>query len=500
MVNVEFRPMAMEQTRELVVGALCALSVCLMVLAPFRANAAAEKSQPEACHLHGWSQSLRCYQVPVGTESKPVLLAVAVAPAINPDGSEPLYLLAGGPGQAASHLAPLLHSFRKVNRNRDIVMVDRRGAGRSGAFDCGLQQELPADLETLSARLGRCYREQQARTEGLNSRRAVEDLEQVRGHLGHDKIALWGGSWGTRTALLYQQWYPQSLSVLVLDAVAPIDAKVFLSAGAAEQALVELQEDCREDRSCAALGDWRSELDQLLRDWESVAGRLADPLTGAPLQRRVPRWELANAVRTALYDPAAAAQLPYVIHQAAVGNLLPLSGLTSLFLPAADSMSMGLTFSVACAEELSRISDAEVVADSRDTFLGSAFIDLFLAGCRVWPVPPAPYTDPQPRDHPVLLISGSADPITPPHYADSQLEYLSHKRHLIVDGGGHINSRRGCIPELIADFLGDPEQPLDAACVSEIRRPPFMVAASGPALDAGSQQAGSAVVRNEVAE
>ncbi|PCO04062.1 hypothetical protein AWR36_015855 [Microbulbifer flavimaris] len=476
--------MAKELARGRVVAVACPLFIVLLALLSYSGAINAEDLAAETCHLEGWSQPLRCYQVPVGGADQSQNLAVAVAPAVNPDGSEPLYLLAGGPGQAASHLAPLLPSLAKVNRNRDIVMVDRRGSGRTGAFECGIEDELPPDLDAFAGLVSDCYDQQRQRTEGLNSRQTVDDLEQVRVSLGHEKIALWGGSWGTRTALLYQQWYPQSISALVLDAVAPIEAKVFLSAQAAEQALQQLQDACMEDKSCAGLGDWRGDLDRLLNEWETGESRLADPLTGAPMPRRVPRWELANAVRTALYDPGAAAQLPYVIHQAARGNLLPLSGLSSLFLPASDTMSMGLTFSVACAEELNRTSAEEVAADSRDTFLGTGFIDIFRTACGVWPVQERSYPEPERREHPVLLISGSADPITPPEYADTRLDYLSHKQHLVVDGGGHINTRRGCIPELIASFLDAPEQPLDSACVKDIRRPPFMADAFGPALDA----------------
>ncbi|AOS96805.1 Proline iminopeptidase [Microbulbifer aggregans] len=465
-------------------GACVLKPLMSLIVVLYCGSVAAQEPAAETCYLDGWSQPLHCYQVPVEPGEQPVKLAVAVAPAVNPDGSEPLYLLAGGPGQAASDLVPLLSSFTKVNRNRDIVMVDRRGAGRSGAFECGIEEDFPADLDAFAASVGQCYEEQQQRTNGLYSRQTVDDLELVRAHLGHGKIALWGGSWGTRTALLYQQWYPDSLSALVLDAVAPIETKVFLSAQAAEQALQQLQDACLEDVSCAGFGDWRADLDRLLAEWEQGDSRLADPLKGIPVERRVPRWEVANAIRAALYDPGAAAQLPYVIHQAARGNLLPLSGLASLFLPASDSMSMGLTFSVACAEELNRISTEEMEADSRDTFLGTGFIDLFATGCSVWPVAERSYPSPEVREHPVLLISGSADPITPPSYADTRLDYLNHKQHLVVEGGGHINSRRGCIPTLIAEFLNSPAQPLDTQCVSEIRRPPFMADAFGPALDA----------------
>lgn len=463
--------------------------IALLSIGAGIASVAMAQEQPERCYLDGWGDALRCYKVPVGEGAARTELAVMVAPAVNDRGREPLYLLAGGPGQAASDLAPLLNAFQRIHRERAIVLVDRRGAGLSGAFRCGFERDMPADLQQFSAQLAECYLARPGFAEHLNSRQAVEDLERVRRFLGHGKIALWGGSWGTRTALLYQQWYPDSLAALVLDGVAPIQAKVFLTAGVAERALQQLAKDCSADPDCARFGDWTGELKRLLDGWDEVhAESLPDPLTGGPAREATPRWALANAVRAALYDPAAAAQLPYAVDQASRGNFRPLSGLTGLFVHSADGMSLGLAFSVACAEELNRISADEVARDGAGTFLGSAFFDLFATGCKSWPVRAKPYAAPARRAQPVLLISGAADPITPPTYAERDLGYLSHKQHLIVAGGGHINSARGCIPDLIAGFLDAPDTQLDAHCVADIQRPPFMVAPYGPAIQAADAE------------
>ena len=436
--------------------------------------------ESKVCYLDGWSEALRCYQIAVDEN---IALAVMVAPAINSGQREPLYMLAGGPGQAASQLAKLLNPLRTLNRERDIVLVDRRGAGKSDAFDCGMDETMTVQIQEFVEQLASCYRATPERAGTLNSWQTVEDLETVRKALGHAKISLWGGSWGTRTALLYQQWYPQSLQSLVLDGVAPIETKVFLTAKAAEASLQALELACAEDPVCAEFGDWRSELDTLLNTWTpEQAAAFPDPFTGVPGDDPVEAWMLASAVRTVLYDPAAAAQLPYAVQQARRGNLLPLSGIFGLFAKLEGSMAMGLTFSVACAEEVNRMSPDEIAADSANTFIGDTFVRTFTEGCKRWPVAPRPYAKPDPRDHPVLLISGTADPITPPVYAESALDYLSHKQHVVVTGGGHINSARGCIPALIRKFLDAPDTSLDQSCVADIQRPPFMAAAYGPAL------------------
>jgi len=59
-------------------------------------------------------------------ESRTIELNIRVLPAIGQDGSpDPLFLLAGGPGQAATTLAPLVAPLlAEVREARDLVFVD----------------------------------------------------------------------------------------------------------------------------------------------------------------------------------------------------------------------------------------------------------------------------------------------------------------------------------------------------------------------------------------
>jgi pimeloyl-ACP methyl ester carboxylesterase len=63
---------------------------------------------------------------------------VTVAPAFRESASpDPLFVLAGGPGQAGSDVLPLLSAaFKRVRATRDIVFIDQRGTGLSGKLDC----------------------------------------------------------------------------------------------------------------------------------------------------------------------------------------------------------------------------------------------------------------------------------------------------------------------------------------------------------------------------
>ena len=50
---------------------------------------------------------------------------------------DPVFLLAGGPGQSAIGVAPqTMALFNRLNNRRDIVFVDQRGTGRSAPLEC----------------------------------------------------------------------------------------------------------------------------------------------------------------------------------------------------------------------------------------------------------------------------------------------------------------------------------------------------------------------------
>ena len=50
---------------------------------------------------------------------------------------------------------------------------------------------------------------------------AMDDLDEVRAALGYERINLFGGSYGTRAALVYLKRHPQSVRTVTLQGVAP---------------------------------------------------------------------------------------------------------------------------------------------------------------------------------------------------------------------------------------------------------------------------------------
>ena len=173
-----------------------------------------------------------------------------------------MFFLAGGPGQAATELAAQINAgLREVRRQRDIVLVDQRGTGKSNPLTCtdadGQAMELDAltapDDAALDAYVGRCLAGLEGRADPrfYTTANAIRDLDTVRAALGAEQVNLVGGSYGTRVAQQYAMAYPQHTRSIVLDGVAPNDLVVGGEfAHTFEDALSLQSKQCAQDATC----------------------------------------------------------------------------------------------------------------------------------------------------------------------------------------------------------------------------------------------------------
>jgi pimeloyl-ACP methyl ester carboxylesterase len=138
---------------------------------------------------------------------------------------DPLFLIAGGPGTSAVDMYTSTSApFDRVRRDRDIVLLDQRGTGRSHRLDCKYdnQNEFQRieDIEVGPENV-KC-RDELSKTSDLRfytTSIAVKDLDAVRLALGYERINLLGTSYGTRVAQHYARRYPKSTRTLILDGV-----------------------------------------------------------------------------------------------------------------------------------------------------------------------------------------------------------------------------------------------------------------------------------------
>ena len=426
--------------------------------------------------------SLRVSEDPSNPESRQIKLNIAVVEAIKRTAElDPLFILVGGPGQAAIETYPALSAtvFR-IHEERDIVLVDQRGTGKSNPLRCLDPQDETLEDEEVISRLKECPGELDADLRFYTTDIAMQDLDRVRSALGYEAINLYGVSYGTRAALVYLKMYPARVRSVILDAV--VDPAFVLYQDAAQDGQRSLDlffERCEADKACSfTYPGLRSEFDAVLRKLEdsSVDTTIPHPVTGKSLQFTVTQTTITNIIFNILYSADLVAMLPLAIHQAyAEDNYAPL--ITQAYLLDAGIYD-GMFYAVACTEDAPLVTGAEGV----EGIFGSS-VQNFVEVCETWPrrEPPKIVHEPILSDVPVLMLSGEADPITPPWHAEALTESLSNSLHLIFSGMGHGNGGSECAARIMDSFVETGSiSGLDTTCVKSVEPPPFFVDFSGP--------------------
>jgi pimeloyl-ACP methyl ester carboxylesterase len=423
-----------------------------------------------------------------------IALNIVLLPAIGTTGQpDPLFFLAGGPGQGAAQMAADVRQiFRRVLRNRDIVLVDQRGTGKSNPLDCrsdsNTLSELTESDQAALDRLRRCLEGLDADVRLYTTTIAMDDLDDVRAHLGYDHINLYGGSYGTRAALVYLRRHEPHVRSMILDGVSPTDMRIPLYAARdAQRALDKLLEACDADQACRAAspdlgGRIRALLARLEADPPRV--RMVHPRTGDVGEVRVEARVVASILFGALYSPLTASIVPVLVEHAEQNRFESLFALGLAGGATADNMSVGMQLSVLCSEDASRFADADVDRETAGSVFGGYLLRGQRQACAIWPkgdVAPDFY-EPVVSDVPALILSGDADPVTPPSWGEEVAKHLPNARHVAVPSTGHGVIGTPCGAQLIEDFLDrGSAADLDVSCVDDVRRPPFFLTPAGPA-------------------
>ncbi|HUE89478.1 MAG TPA: alpha/beta hydrolase [Vicinamibacterales bacterium] len=426
-------------------------------------------------------------------QGRTIDLKIVVLPALvtrpQPD---PLFFLAGGPGQGAAEMArPLREMFRRVQADRDIVLVDQRGTGKSNPLDCESDRDSLATLnepvETAMARLRKCAEGLDADLRLYTTTIAMDDLNDVREYLGYDRINLYGGSYGTRAALVYLRRHEPTVRSVILDGVAPPDMRLPLfMARDGQRALDRLLADCEADDACRAqYPHLATRLRKLVTalDASPVDVRLTHPRTGIAEDVSVDGEFLVNVLFGALYSPLTSTLLPELIARAERHDFQGLLALAMVNEGAARNMAMGMQMSVVCAEDYPRITADQIDREAKQTVFGTHLLDSRMEICEFWPrgEVAASYYEPVKSNVPVLVLSGDLDPVTPPEWGESVLPHLPNSKHIVVPATGHGAMSTGCGMRILQSFIRTAAfDELDTSCLESLRRPPFFLTPAGP--------------------
>ena len=427
-------------------------------------------------------------------------------------GRTPIVAAEGGPGYSSIDSAEAYRFLLgPLRRRHDLIVVDNRGTGRSGAIDC---PRLQAGMGTYSREVGRCARRLGAAANAYGTGAAADDLAAVLDALGIARVTVYGDSYGTYFAQAFAVRHPGRVRAVVLDAAFAVDGYDPWIREESVALRFAWPAVCERSPGCPA-------------DALATLSRLADRLEGRPLrgtsrdadggvQRvKVDGSALGQMAGDASYYPTIYRDLLAAARAYERGDHAPLLRLAAEDLPFTGggpvrSYSEGAFAAVACHDFPQVFDLAATVPERRaqlaagrsllapdayapfanDVWLRSLYIHQYVTGCLEWPAPavsdpPAPPGAAYP-DVPVLVLVGDLDVITPLGDSRRAAALFPNATLVPVANVGHVTAIAdfdGCASGIVRRFI-DTLAPGDTGCAAT--RPEVHVVPRFPRTLAGA--------------
>ena len=496
------------------------LAVALLMLpgvslADSRPSSTAAKIDLKPCEMEGFERLLEnlpealaatldgagrglcgTYQVPENRAEpggRQIALRIMVLPTTGSEPSaDPIYAFAGGPGSSIVRSAWITLVLGGARQERDLVLVDQRGTGESNPLACAGFGEL-TDLQSLfdpmmpEDVIAGCRKELSkiADLKQYTTEQHVRDVEAVRMALGHGKINLYGGSYGTQPIQEYLRRYPDSVRSAVMTGVSPLDSRPPLDHAAAGQLALDRWLDlCAADAACKkAFPDPRGDLEKVLKRLEEKPAKVTFDADDGKTSTIVLRREIfAEKLRGQMYQARRAVAIPKLLRQAAEGDFEPfvqaVLARERFSFREGDNWFTGLLLSVTCSEALPHFTRAEAAARYEGTIFGSYRVDRQSAACENWPsgeISPG-FHEPVRSSVPALLLNGDLDPVTQTSGAELVARHLENGRLIVLPHSGHSPADPACSARLIAEFFKEGSAAdLDTSCVEAIKADPWVL-------------------------
>ncbi len=416
----------------------------------------------------------------------------------------------GGPGfPATESRAEYLALFAPLRERYDVLIMDNRGTGRSGALDCHALQQASVLTE---ANIGACGRSLGERVALYSTALAADDLAAVLQALGIEQVGLYGDSYGTYFSQVFTLRHPEKLRALVLDGAYPLEGPDYPWYPHYAPAMREkFDRVCERSPECSALRGSSLEhiapaLQSLRAEPVAARVRLGD---GRTLAFTADATQLAIVMFGSAPAYASVRETDAAARAFVAGDSLPLLRLMAETRAGVDSrdathsvraFSAALAAAVSCGDPpqifdmtlppVARAAarDAALArrrSEAPDTYapftideyrrmpLDYAFLDECVqwpARTPAWPsanlVPDAPYPD-----VPVLVVSGDLDNMTPAADGAAAAARFPAAHHVVITNGFHVNalphSRSECGALLVRRFL-DTLSTEDDSCAAEV--------------------------------
>ena len=403
----------------------------------------------------------------------------------------------GGPGYPATlSRDEYLALFKPLRQRRDVLLMDNRGTGQSGAVDCRELQTAEKWTVQLNAACGRALGESAPL---YSTAYAADDLAAILDALDIRHIDLYGDSYGTYFEQVFAIRHPNTLRSIVLDGAYPLNGPDYAWYPSYAPAMRDkFNIACRRFAPCARLpGSSIDHIQPLIDELRlhPYPARSVDSdgkereFIADPSQLAIVMYGGAPAFSTVRELDAAARAF-------AGGDRAPVLRLMAETIAAVDSrdpdddagkFSAGLAIAVMCQDppqiydmrlppELRTADRDRAVAERKikapgtyapftiDEYRGMPLDYSFIDQCVEWPVAssshPASHVvavEPHYPDVPALIISGELDNITTPADGAAVAAAFRHGTQIRIANSFHVNAlphaRSGCAAQIVRRFV-----------------------------------------------
>jgi len=402
----------------------------------------------------------------------------------------------GGPGYPSTDSRDAyLTMFGSLARRYDVVIMDYRGTGRSGAIDCKELQSAPGLTE---GNIGGCGRSLGATAPFYSTALASDDLAAVLDALGISRVGLYGNSYGSYFAQVFALRHPERLRSLVLDGADLVDGPdLAWYPNYAPAMRDKFNLACARSSACAAVGGTSLDhiapaLERLRRHPFEAAVRYGD---GRTLKVTANATALAIVMFGGSPAFSSVRETDAAARAFVSGDTAPLLRLMAETFAAVDSrdatrnpviFSSGLEQAVACLDPpqifdmylppAQRLAARDAAIARRkaqapatyapftiDEYRAMPLDYAFIDACVEWPAPtgypPSPLTFAAASypDVPVLVVSGELDDMTPVADGAAAAAHFPRGHHVIIANSFHVNAlphaRSACAAQLVRRFM-----------------------------------------------
>ncbi len=437
--------------------------------------------------IHARCGNLLVAENPSAPTGRKIALNVVVLPATTADrAADPLFYLEGGPGGAATDEATwVARHFATLNQQRDIVLIDQRGTGRSNSATCSTVAPAASPSEAqIAAAVNGCLDSIQDKADPryYTTPIAVDDFDQVRAALGYDKVNVYGVSYGVSSGLAYIQRHGAHVRAAVLDSGSLLDVRLWeLIPRSAQPALASLFARCQSSARCAAA------FPQLAADFAAVTTRLSneplattvvDATTGDLVRLDLPTF-MGMLISTYLASAQGSVAFPKDIHAAASGDWNGVLQVLARNVSGPTSIPI-MSVTIRCSDAWASL-DPSRVADVAPGSPFTAYEVDFASGmnmvCKYWPQATGA-SGSVTSSAPIVFLNGTTDPVDPPENVANAHATMPNSLVVPVAGIGHWQLNfdpTGCLTDQTNAFLslGKPPAPEAWACAQSIPLPDF---------------------------